>query len=152
MKSTSTPSFAIATAAVAAGRHQSQDNDLPDISRRPPADGQRINSVLNCDTHACNSGHIVLSCLILSSLFNLNDTNDQLVMRVVFLNINYKYAQKQTKRIFNCHYFVNVRQESIHGNLAFLGLGQMGSPMANNLLQKGIHCRYLMSMHRPSMR
>ncbi|EZJ33334.1 NAD binding domain of 6-phosphogluconate dehydrogenase family protein [Escherichia coli 1-250-04_S4_C1] len=36
--------------------------------------------------------------------------------------------------------------------IAFLGLGQMGSPMANNLLQKGIHCRYLMSMHRPSMR
>lgn len=45
--------------------------------------------------------------------------------------------KNRRKRIFNCHYFVNVRQESIHGNHCISRAGQMGSPMANNLLQKG---------------
>ncbi len=74
----------------------------------------------------------------------------KLVMRVVFLNINYKYLKNRRKRIFNCHYFVNVRQEVFMATIAFLGLGQMGSPMATIYCKKGIHCRYLMSMHRPS--
>ncbi len=31
--------------------------------------------------------------------------------------------------------------------IAFLGLGQMGSPWLTIYCKKGIHCRYLMSMH-----
>ncbi len=36
--------------------------------------------------------------------------------------------------------------------IAFLGLGQMGSPMANNLLQKGHSLQVFDVNHRPSMR
>ncbi|HIC1193710.1 TPA: NAD(P)-binding domain-containing protein [Escherichia coli] len=91
--------------------------------------------------------------------------------------------KNRRKRILNCHYLSMSDRRVFMATIAFLGLGQMGSPMANNLLQKGhslqvfdvntlhfsgwgrwvaqwltiyckkgIHYRYLMSIHRPSMR
>ncbi len=61
-------------------------------------------------------------------------------MAVNFLTLNYKYDQKQTNNNIADNQKMTpavIEKETCMATIAFIGLGQMGSPMASNLIKKG---------------
>ncbi|CAV01042.1 putative oxidoreductase with NAD(P)-binding Rossmann-fold domain, putative 3-hydroxyisobutyrate dehydrogenase [Escherichia coli 55989] len=80
----------------------------------------------------------VLSCLILSSSVNLNDANDQISDACRVFEHKLQICSKTDENEFSIVIILSMSDRRVFmATIAFLGLGQMGSPMANNLLQKG---------------
>jgi 4-hydroxybutyrate dehydrogenase/sulfolactaldehyde 3-reductase len=74
----------------------------------------------------------------LSSSVNLNDTNDQISDACRVFEHKLQICSKTDENEFSIVIILSMSDRRVFmATIAFLGLGQMGSPMANNLLQKG---------------